>query len=1383
MADEGNIVGSAFVELRPSLANFAAQAVAGLADALAPVAATVNTELESAIGSSAAVGAALEGAAATGSTAFAEMGASIVASAEETIPALREAGLTATQAAAQSGAAWKAAAAQETLAARSASAEQIAAAKATLAEQTAAAQQSVIAARTAATEQTLAARTAAAEQAAAIRVSTAEQLAAMRAAAKVEDETAAKAGGLGGILSGAFGRGSTAAKSFGSDAGSVVPVLGSVTSGVLAVGAATAVVAGVTAKMASTFQASMEQLHTQAGVDQRDIAGLSAGVLKLAGQVGQSPDSLAQALYHVESTFEKTGLTGKQAMDILRTAAEGARIGGSDLVDTQNALDAAVVSGIKGVQNYGQAMGLLNATVGIGDMKMQDLNEALSTGVLVQVKQYGVTMRDTAAALATFGDNNIRGANAGTALRMSVQAMTKAVAGGDEKLAKIGISTKQLTADMQQGGLNQALNDLVDHMNTAGLTGDKVGGFLTNVFGKRVGTGIGVLVGQVGLFNDAFAKAGAASMSFGEDWARTQDTTKQKVAEAKSALDAFGIELGDVFLPIVNLAISGVTLLAKGLSIAFAPVARGILVAFQAMGAGAKALKSDIDSAASSFVSSISRMSFVKTIIDDVRMAWGSLLFGFESPGVKIAPGISEIVAIFAPLGQALRTIFDDASEAWRSFITGFENPTARLSPGAGQIVRIFTSMGSGLATVLRDASVAWHSFIFAFENPTTKIAPGISSVVAISESLGEAFRRVGDAAKETFDWFGRNVLPTLVSVGEVVAKLAGGALIGSLIVAFDALSGILSTIGTVIHFLTDQFEAHRTTVAVLAGIVTAIFLPALVNMAAQMVITGAQALVTFGVDLVTSVADAAVGLAQLVIVNAASTAAMIAAWATMAAQAAINSVKLGIAWAKAGATAVVSAASSVVAAARVVASWVLMAVQSTLQALRVAGAWALTAGGAAASAIAGTAVAVAKVIASWAAMAAGAAWNAIVVANSWAVTASDAILYAAVHPIQAAKVVASWVAMAAGSALNATKVAASWVVTTAGSAAAAVASTARTVAAMLVQWTLLGVQSALKAAATAASWVVTTGTQAASAIASTAATVATIVASWVAMAAGAAFNALKTAVSWLVTVGPEMVLAVAGTVGSAAVIVASWVAMAAAATAEAIAAAAAWLITIAPLALVVAAVAGAAYLIIKYWGDIKQWAQDAWSGVVVAMQAAWQFMISTLPGYIGDVVGFVAGLPGKILGALGDFKNLLYGVGGDIIDGLKRGIHDAWHLVTEMISNLTNSLPGPVKKFLGISSPSKVFMEIGANVSQGMAMGIKSGIPAVAKAITQLQNAATGDALGASGFGTYRTGSTVGRSGVVNNFNLTMQGNFQSNATVQQQFARMQRLSPIKAA
>lgn len=320
----------------------------------------------------------------------------------------------------------------------------------------------------------------------------------------------------------------------------------------LGVGAAMVGIGAESISMASKFNSQMTLLTTQAGVSQGQMAGLTSGVLSLAGQVGFSPTSLAQALFHVESSFASVGISGPQALNLLKIAAEGAAVGHADLVDVTNALDSAVVSGIPGVQDMSQAMGVLNATVGAGDMTMQDLANAFSTGLLATVKGYGLTFRDVGAGLAVFGDNNIRGAVAATDLRMAVQAMAVPAASAGVELKKLGLSSTSLAKDMQSGGMLQALEDLKTHMVAAGVTSKEQGEVITELFGKKAGTGLNVLIDQLDRVKSKYPDLTKGATGFADAWVATKATFAQQMKEIGAEADALGIRLGNFLLPHVS---------------------------------------------------------------------------------------------------------------------------------------------------------------------------------------------------------------------------------------------------------------------------------------------------------------------------------------------------------------------------------------------------------------------------------------------------------------------------------------------------------------------------------------------------------------------------------------------------------------------------------------------------------------------------------------------------------------------------------------------------------------------------------------------------------------------------------------------------------------
>jgi TP901 family phage tail tape measure protein len=305
-------------------------------------------------------------------------------------------------------------------------------------------------------------------------------------------------------------------------------------------------------KGATQFNGVITQLNTQAGVSKTQLASLGDGALDLAGQVGQNPDSLAESLLHVESNFESMGISGANALNIVKIAAEGATTGHADLVDVTNTLTAAVASGIPGVQNMGQAMGQLNAIVGSGDMKMQDLADAFGSGMVATVKGFGLSLTDVGAALATFGDNNIRGAVAGTDLRMTVQALAAPVSTAGAELDKLGLKQNTLAQDMQKGGLKLALEDLMKHMKDAGVTADQQGAVITEVFGKKAGSGINVLTDQMDRFESKYPAITAGANSFGDAWKTASQTTAVEFDQLKSGLEAMGIKLGQMLLPYIT---------------------------------------------------------------------------------------------------------------------------------------------------------------------------------------------------------------------------------------------------------------------------------------------------------------------------------------------------------------------------------------------------------------------------------------------------------------------------------------------------------------------------------------------------------------------------------------------------------------------------------------------------------------------------------------------------------------------------------------------------------------------------------------------------------------------------------------------------------------
>jgi TP901 family phage tail tape measure protein len=319
----------------------------------------------------------------------------------------------------------------------------------------------------------------------------------------------------------------------------------------------TAVVLGYSVDKAMKFNAQMTLLTTQAGVSAKQLPQLSRGVLLLAGQVGQSPGNLAESLYHVESNMSSLGISAPKALNLVKVAAEGASVGHANLVDVTNAMTAAVASGIPGVKNMSQAMGVLNSTVGSGDMSMQDLADAMGTGVLAVIKGYGANIKDAGAALATFGDNNIRGAKAGTDLRMAVQSLAVPASSAKDKLHALGLTTTTLADTMQKHGMLAALQQLDAAFRKHGVTAKNEGQVLTELFGKKAGVGLAILMEQLGRLQSKYPELTKGANDFGKAWSKTLDTPQQKLHNLEQGAQALAITAGNVLMPAASGILGG----------------------------------------------------------------------------------------------------------------------------------------------------------------------------------------------------------------------------------------------------------------------------------------------------------------------------------------------------------------------------------------------------------------------------------------------------------------------------------------------------------------------------------------------------------------------------------------------------------------------------------------------------------------------------------------------------------------------------------------------------------------------------------------------------------------------------------------------------------
>lgn len=123
----------------------------------------------------------------------------------------------------------------------------------------------------------------------------------------------------------------------------------------------------------------------------------------------------------------------------------------------------------------------------------------------------------------------------------------------------------------------------------------------------------------------------------------------------------------------------------------------------------------------------------------------------------------------------------------------------------------------------------------------------------------------------------------------------------------------------------------------------------------------------------------------------------------------------------------------------------------------------------------------------------------------------------------------------------------------------------------------------------------------------------------------------------------------------------------------------------------------------------VKTQISSAWDKAKELTSTAWNALKDAVSTAIDNVVDFMRKLPGRILSALGNLGKLLLQAGKDLITGLWNGVQSMAGWLKQKIGDFFgNLLPGWAKEMLGISSPSKVFAELGQWTIQGFIQGIQ---------------------------------------------------------------------------
>ena len=135
----------------------------------------------------------------------------------------------------------------------------------------------------------------------------------------------------------------------------------------------------------------------------------------------------------------------------------------------------------------------------------------------------------------------------------------------------------------------------------------------------------------------------------------------------------------------------------------------------------------------------------------------------------------------------------------------------------------------------------------------------------------------------------------------------------------------------------------------------------------------------------------------------------------------------------------------------------------------------------------------------------------------------------------------------------------------------------------------------------------------------------------------------------------------------------------------------------------------------------------NAFSALRDRAQGALQSLRDAVTDRLNAVVGFVTDLPGRVVRGLGNLGRLLFDKGRDMIQGLLDGARSLLRNIGSFFLNIVPGwIRGPFEKALGISSPSRVFAEIGRDTIAGFEDGVRGEFSDVTRLMDDLADRAS---------------------------------------------------------
>lgn len=282
----------------------------------------------------------------------------------------------------------------------------------------------------------------------------------------------------------------------------------------------------------ASFDAILSEIEARTGATAEQMEAVRVRALEMGRDTAFSATDAADAMLQLLSS----GYDLTETMTALEPVLNLAAAGGLNLGTAADAVTDILAQFRLGAESATQVTDALSAAAGSSSATVSDMVQGFAN-VGPVASSFGISVDQTAAILATFSENGIKGAEAGTQLRSMLNNMTRPTEDVQGMWQQLGVSMVDAQGNFRD------INDIIQDLNVAmaGMSESERADAIRTLAGSYGQMGLTALLAADGIEDMEAAMAGAASAA--EVAAARNASFRGTMNQLRSSIEGFSINV------------------------------------------------------------------------------------------------------------------------------------------------------------------------------------------------------------------------------------------------------------------------------------------------------------------------------------------------------------------------------------------------------------------------------------------------------------------------------------------------------------------------------------------------------------------------------------------------------------------------------------------------------------------------------------------------------------------------------------------------------------------------------------------------------------------------------------------------------------------------